>query len=65
MAACEQRSKLLRDWRAAVRILGEAIAELERSDERFNDRFEDIVIARQAAEDTYGLFLQHRQQHRC
>jgi len=46
-------------------ILGEAIGELERSDESFNDRFGSIVIARQVAEDNYGLFLQHSQQHRC
>lgn len=34
MVACEQRSTLLSNWRDAVVILGEAIAELERTDER-------------------------------
>ncbi len=68
MFYCKERVQLVKDWRDAVVIFSECVAQLEacKSDKvRFEKRYEITVAAREVAEQARAQMVSHRAEHGC
>jgi hypothetical protein len=68
MFYCKERGRLMKDWRDALLVLSECVVQLETCEndrDKFEERYEIAMSAREVTEQARTLLVRHRAEHGC